>query len=120
MPAYRQTSAFNWTTLAEAEKRLGHTRAAADALRERVKLWPDDPRELFRTARDLMLVAQRVGRDDEEERRGYHAESLALLRQAVAHGYRDVTRLQQDTALEPLRSEEGFRELVRELEKQER
>jgi hypothetical protein len=118
--AYRQTITFNWTTLAEAEKRLGHTSAAADALRERVKLWPDDPKELFRTARDLLLVAEGLGPDEEAERRRDHEDALALLRQAVARGFRDVARLQQDKALDPLRSQEGFRELIRELEKRTR
>jgi serine/threonine protein kinase len=125
--AYRETLSTNYGSLAEVELRLGHTRAAADAWSDCAKLWPDNPGELYRVARGLALVAARVGRDktqltpdEEAERRQDLDRALTLIRQAVAHGFRDVARLQQDKALEPLRSDEGLRDLIRELEKKGR
>jgi eukaryotic-like serine/threonine-protein kinase len=123
-PRYRETISFNWRTLAEAEKRLGHTRAAAAALHQCAKLWPDNPTELHRLARLLAIVADRVGgdatelnADEDAERRRDLDDALSLLRQAIDHGFRDAERLQKDKAFENLRSEEGFRALLRNLGK---
>ncbi len=125
VPAYRQTISFNWRTLAEAEKRLGHTHAAADALREFAKLWPDNPQELYHAARHLMIVAGRIGAgkseltaDEQAERQQDIDDALAMLRQAISHGFRDVARLRKDKAFDSLHSHEAFRALVRDLEKQ--
>src|SRR5262249_37890126 len=46
----------------------------------------------------------------------YAARALALLRQAVAHGYRDVAQLKPDKDLGALRPRSDFQQLVRELE----
>jgi serine/threonine protein kinase len=123
--SYQETIRANWGTLAEAEKRLGHTGAAADAIRERIKVWPDDPKELYNGARDLMIVADRVGAgktelrpDEQSERQRDTEDALNLLRQTISHGFRDVARLQKDKAFDSLRSNEAFRALVRDLEKQ--
>jgi eukaryotic-like serine/threonine-protein kinase len=48
--------------------------------------------------------------------RGYADRALALLRQAVAHGYQDVARLREDPNLQPVRAREEFRKLLDEME----
>ena len=49
--------------------------------------------------------------------RNYAEQALALLRQAVAGGYKDVARMKQDPDLEPLRAREEFRKLLVDLER---
>jgi serine/threonine protein kinase/tetratricopeptide (TPR) repeat protein len=46
----------------------------------------------------------------------YAVRALALLRQAVAHGYRDVDRMKEDPHLEPLRARQEFGKLLADLE----
>ncbi|HEY7425215.1 MAG TPA: protein kinase [Gemmataceae bacterium] len=123
--AYRKTITIHWNNLIATEKDLGHTRAAAEALRERGKLWPDKPNELHHTARELAIVADAVGggkteltTDEQAERQQDIEDALTMLRQAISHGFNDVARLQKDKAFDSLRSNESFRALVRELEKQ--
>jgi serine/threonine protein kinase len=122
---YRQLLNNNYGTLGEAEVRLGHTRAAAQAMSEREKLWPDNPAELYRIARELAIVAGRVGGGKPEltpaektERQQEFDHALAVLRKAVAAGFKDADRLQKDKAFDPLRSNDAFRDLTREVEKQ--
>jgi serine/threonine protein kinase/tetratricopeptide (TPR) repeat protein len=124
VPVYRQHLNSNYGTLMEAEVRLGHTRAAADALRERQKLWPDNPTELVRIARALTIVADRVGggkpdlTEAEKDERQQDLEcALTILRRAVALGFRDVAPLRTDKAYDPLRSQPEFQELIREMER---
>jgi hypothetical protein len=46
----------------------------------------------------------------------YADRALALLRQAVAHGYDDAAHMKQDTDLEPLRGRDDFKKLLGDLE----
>jgi tetratricopeptide (TPR) repeat protein len=108
---YRKTLTANCGTLSEAERRLGHTRAAADALGAIVELWPDDPRELYQTAANLARLGGSAGNDADERRRCLD-RSVELLRRALDRGWRDTKRLQEDRSLDPLRDREDFRALV--------
>jgi eukaryotic-like serine/threonine-protein kinase len=48
----------------------------------------------------------------------YADRALALLRQAVAHGFKNAAHMSQDPDLEPLRAQAGFKALLSELESQ--
>jgi tetratricopeptide (TPR) repeat protein len=123
--SYRRMLTHALATLVEAELRLGHTNTATELLRERRKLWPGDPEEQFRVAHDLMATAARVGDGkaeltpaERDERDANVKEALDALRQAVARGFRDAARLKNDKRFDPVRGNDVFRDLVRDLEKQ--
>jgi serine/threonine protein kinase len=46
----------------------------------------------------------------------YAQQALALLQQALTHGFKDVARMKKDPNLEPLRPRDEFRKLLAELE----
>jgi hypothetical protein len=46
----------------------------------------------------------------------YADRALALLRQAVARGYKDAAHMKQNPNLQPLRAREEFKTLLAELE----
>jgi hypothetical protein len=46
----------------------------------------------------------------------YANRALALLRQAIAHGFKDAAHMKKDSDLEPLRLRDDFKKLVAELE----
>jgi hypothetical protein len=48
--------------------------------------------------------------------RGYADRAMALLRQAVARGYKGATHMKNDPDLQPLRGREDFRILAAEVE----
>ena len=48
--------------------------------------------------------------------RFYADQAMAMLRDAVAKGYKDVVHMKKDTDLDPLRQREDFKKLVAELE----
>jgi tetratricopeptide (TPR) repeat protein len=70
----------------------GDLRGASDAILERLKLWPDDPKRLTQAADDFAALAERVtgrsrgrlSREDQEERDRYLAESRRARQAAEA------------------------------------
>jgi tetratricopeptide (TPR) repeat protein len=56
-----------------------------------------------------------VSATDRAQQQGYEAEAVAVLREMLANGYRDVHALQTDPDLDPLRGREDFRQLLAEL-----
>jgi hypothetical protein len=46
----------------------------------------------------------------------YGDQAMAMLRDAVAKGYKDAAHMKKDTDLDPLRSRDDFKKLVAELE----
>jgi hypothetical protein len=47
----------------------------------------------------------------------YGGQALAMLRTAVARGFKDAAHLQKDTDLDPLRGRDDFQKFLAELEK---
>jgi tetratricopeptide (TPR) repeat protein len=88
--SYRETLTHALATLTEAELRQGHTRTAADLVRERGQLWPGDAEEQFRVAHDLAATAAKAG--NKAEREAELQDALNALRQAAARGFRDGKR----------------------------
>jgi hypothetical protein len=61
---------------------------------------------------DQRLVEERRG----ERAEAYTEQALALLRQAVAAGFKDAEQLKKDRGFEPLRPLEPFQKIVADLE----
>ncbi|HLJ93941.1 MAG TPA: serine/threonine-protein kinase [Gemmataceae bacterium] len=65
-------------------------------------------------------IAENDGKLAEPKRaelvRSYTDRALAMLRQAIAKGYRDVANLKKDNDLDPLRAHPEFQKVLRELE----
>ncbi len=96
----------------------------AEAL-DRSRRWLDtargDPEALYSLARtyamDAGSVARTVNDDRQRERRRRSvADSIALLRQAVADGFQDVDRVRGDSVLEPLRADPAYVAILADLE----
>jgi serine/threonine-protein kinase len=118
-PEYRHGLNVAYGALGEAEKRKGQPSAAAAALLERRSLWPEQPQELYRIAREQAQTAAAVGRgatdlsaEQQAERTLYLDQALETLRQAVAAGFRDAERLAAEADFAPLRSREDFKKLL--------
>jgi tetratricopeptide (TPR) repeat protein len=121
---YRRGLNNAYGALAEVERKQGTPGAAAAALRERRKLWPDQPQELYRIACEQADTARRVARDrtelsaaEQAERALYLDEAMDTLRLAVAAGFADAERLSKDANLAPLRQREDFARLLAGLKK---
>jgi tetratricopeptide (TPR) repeat protein len=119
---YRRWLAGHYEALAGAQRGAGRVSAAAAAAWQLQGLWPEDPEEQYRAARELALCAAAVGAGkpqltagEEAERRQYAEEAMKVLRQAVRHGFKDVKRLSEDAALAALRERDDFRALLDEV-----
>ena len=115
---YRRNLSQDDTSLALLLRFLGRVGEAAEATRVRIKLWPDQPRELYDSAAALALclpaldpkaVAQSEAAALRERLAG---EAVATLRRAIAAGYADANHLHQDPDLAPLRGRDDFRRLL--------
>jgi eukaryotic-like serine/threonine-protein kinase len=122
--SYRRTLSKHYGTLTEIELAAGRPAEAVAAARERAELWPMDPQVQYLVGVDLAGAAALVGKgkerlspEEEAERTGYADLAMAALRRAVAVGFRDRQRLEQNPALAPLREREDFRQLLDRLGK---
>jgi len=116
-PNIREFLRNHYWHLATAQVLLCDHRGAAAAAAELVRLYPDRWQEQVRAAEYLAqcaaLAAKDAGLTDEqrgEVAREYGDRALALLRQAVDRGWRDVAAL-TGPAFEPLRSRDDFHAL---------
>jgi hypothetical protein len=78
---------------------------------------------LYNAACRLALCGPLAEKDDKlldakrkELAQSYGDRAMAMLRQAVKNGYKDVTHMKKDTDLDSLRQREDFQQLLRELE----
>jgi hypothetical protein len=89
---HRQWLTKSYNKLVFYGARGGDLRGAADAIRERAKLWPGDGKQLTQAAEDFETLAERVTAGsrrsvspvDQAERDHYRAESRRLRRAAEA------------------------------------
>jgi tetratricopeptide (TPR) repeat protein len=121
---FRKGLNIAYGALAEVERKKGSPAAAAAALLERRKLWPNEPQELYRIAREQADTAARVGGGepelgaaDQAERATYHDQAIETLRLAVAAGFADADRLRADPDFAPLRPRDDFQKLLEGLKK---
>ena len=120
--AYRRHLATHYAALTEIELKTGRLAEAVAAAQERQRLWPGDPRVQYAVAADLAQAAGLVGKGkaslsaaEKAERTRYAGLAMAALRQAVAAGFRDRQRLEQDRAFDAVRQHPEYRKLLAEL-----
>jgi serine/threonine protein kinase len=108
---HRQWLGDRYLDLARVQRTLGQVAKAAATIRERQQLWPENPAELYRAARELALCIPAAGKEPAES---CPIADLAMdaLRQAIRHGFKDVKHLQSTPELDPLRAREDFKVLV--------
>src|SRR5262249_30800344 len=123
-PGYRQFYRNNVWNLAISHLGLAdHARLAATA-DELARLRYDPANDTYKAASDLSLCVTLVDKDtrlDDAKRKelatDYADRAMTLLKQAVAHGYKDAAQMRRDPDLRPLRTREDFRKLLAALER---
>jgi serine/threonine-protein kinase len=125
--SYRQFLSKHYWHLAGVQRHQGRPAEAAAAIREFQELWPRDPDQLYSAASGWAQCVPLVGgrksdltAAEQAERRQYADEALSALRQAIAHGYKDLDHLKNDKDLDCLRARKDFQQLTQDLEKSSR
>jgi tetratricopeptide (TPR) repeat protein len=121
---YRSQLSIVYVKVARLQRDLSRPAEAAVTSAKRRDLWPADARELYQAACELALCVPLVGRGkpilspvEQAEQRNYADQAVAVLRQAVQAGYRDVAQLKKDLRLDSLRMHAAFNAFLAELEK---
>jgi serine/threonine protein kinase/Tfp pilus assembly protein PilF len=99
---------------ARIQHRLGRSWEAAATLANLAEVWAGDGNRLFQAARDtLAALPNAVGLATEEQgrRRQFVDQSIEILKKAVAAGFLDTARLEQDAYFKPLRERADVRDL---------
>ena len=101
----------------------GDRPAALAAATKRRDLGWDPAADAYQAAWTLAWCVPIVEKDDkldapkrQAEMQFYADQAMAMLRDAVAKGYKDVEHMKKDKDLDPLREREDFKKLVAELE----
>lgn len=81
------------------------------AIGEREKLWPDNGKQLVVVASDFARLAKASPAGDSKAAN----RAIAVLRQAIAAGFRDDARLRDDKAFAVLRGRSDFQQILAEL-----
>jgi len=92
---------------------LGRHQEAASAMRERAKLWLDDPAQLYDCARSLASGARLIAH--ETQRRATEDEAMATLLRALAAGWKDAAKVARDPALAAFHERADFQAFLAEL-----
>src|SRR5262249_27777269 len=72
-----------------------------------------NPDALYDAACAVSLCVPLADKADEKEK--HAARAVALLKQAIAAGYKDLDHIQKDTDFDPLRQRDDFRQLLKAL-----
>ncbi len=122
-PTYRQFLSNNLASLAPTLVMLGDHVAAATTAEELAGFSWARASDIYNAACALALCVPAAEKDtklSEAERqrqaRTYADRSLALLRQAITKGYKNVAHMKQDPDLKPLHGRPEFQQIVQELE----
>jgi tetratricopeptide (TPR) repeat protein len=91
-----------------------HARATADA--QAVSDSPKATGEDLYSAGCVYAVSARVASENVPIAASYAGRAVLLLRRAITKGYKDPAHLKKDPDLDPLRSREDFKKLMKELE----
>jgi serine/threonine protein kinase/tetratricopeptide (TPR) repeat protein len=112
-PGQRAFLRFAWRELARYYRMSERPADAAQAALERRKLSARLPGELYQTACDLAACVP-LTKDSNEQNR-YEEWAMETLRQARAAGFANLSLLNSDPALAPLRRRPDFRALLQEV-----
>ena len=123
--AHRKELRGSLGALARTSRTLGRSADAATAVQERRRLiQPNDFQEAFYVAREFAMCVPLVASGKAElttaeqaERQKYADAAMDVLREAVAHGYKDVGNLKTDKLLDPLRGRADFQKQIADLER---
>jgi eukaryotic-like serine/threonine-protein kinase len=110
---FRQFLSNHYLNLAETLRALGRADEVAGATRERMRLWPGNPLQLYNLACEFALCVP-IAREAAAGRR-YADEAMGALRAAVAAGWSNAAHTARDPDLAPLRQRPDFRTLLAEL-----
>jgi serine/threonine protein kinase/tetratricopeptide (TPR) repeat protein len=120
---FRDTYRDHLLALAATRRGLGDHAQVATTADELARFGYEPDRDSYAAACLLcncVTLAGKDGRLADAKRRelaqAYSERALALLRQAVERGFKDVDRLKKDPDLEPLRARDEFGKLVADLE----
>jgi tetratricopeptide (TPR) repeat protein len=117
----RRSLNLHYINLAGSLRALGRAEEAAEASRERAKLWPRDAAELYGVAGELALCLPIIDREPalrpgvRELRNLLATEAAVTLRLAIAAGWSSADSMAHDPNLAPLRDRDDFRRLLAEL-----
>jgi serine/threonine protein kinase len=122
-PEYRLLYRYSLVELTQSYAGLGDRPAALDAVRKIRNLGWDPAADAYGAAWTLAWCVPIVEKDDnldapkqQAEMQFYADQATAMLRDAVAKGYKDVEHLKKNKDLDVLREREDFKKLVAELE----
>jgi serine/threonine protein kinase/tetratricopeptide (TPR) repeat protein len=122
-PTYRQFYRNTLLALVQANAGLGDPAAAKQFAHKLRDLGWDPPADAYDAACTLSLcipIVQKNDKASQEDRDNqaalYGDEAMAMLRDAVAKGFKDTAHMKQDKDLDPLRGREDFKKLLAELE----
>jgi serine/threonine-protein kinase len=110
---FRRYLGGHYESLAVSLRTLGRVDEAADATRERVKLWPGNANKLYDAACAFALCVP-IGHNV-SHKHSLAEEAMATLRSAISAGYANGARMNRDPDLVPLHEREDFRRLVLDL-----
>jgi tetratricopeptide (TPR) repeat protein/tRNA A-37 threonylcarbamoyl transferase component Bud32 len=121
IPRHRRELNGTYAILADLLRRKGKAAEAMEITLRRCRLWPGNPTQLFSGARDLGLVVGKVvpGTQLSDEQQALRsqcaAQAVDLLRQAIASGFKDKNRINQEEAFAGLRDREDFQALLSQM-----
>jgi eukaryotic-like serine/threonine-protein kinase len=110
---FRQFLSNHYNGLAKALRALGRADEAAGATRDRLKLWPGNPNQLYYVACDFALCVPIAWEAAAKKR--YADEAMVVLRTAVAAGWTDAALTARDSDLAPLRDRPDYKALLAKL-----
>jgi hypothetical protein len=120
--SYRQTLSLSYRQLALVLFELDRPVELAALARARRLRWPAEPRELFFSACDLARCSGLIGKgkaeldmEEQKARAGFAAEALAVLGEAVRHGFHEPEMLASTPGLASVRDRAEFKKLQAEL-----
>jgi len=126
-PDYRRCCRMYLTTLIQTDAGLGDQAGAQRDAEQLRDLGWEPPATAYEAGRALSLCIPVVQKDDQLDAaqrqaavKFYGDQALAMLRAAVAQGYKDVEHMKQDKDLDAVREREDYKKLLAQLEAKEK
>jgi hypothetical protein len=124
-PDYRVAYRNTLRTLASTKARLNDLAGALLAAQSIQSLSWDSPTDAYHAARSVaqcIPIAEKNEKLDDVQRQQaakfYADQAMAMLRDAVAKGWKNVAQTKRDTDLDGLRQRDDFQQLLKKLERE--